>query len=319
MTKVLRLFLAFAVSLFVALPSWAQNYPEKPIRIVVPYGPGGGTDALARFLADGLSSRLKQSVIVENLPGAGGTIAVTKVMKSPPDGYTLAMSNGLEFEMQAMASSTVLRGSGSTLTPIALLGTQPMVLVARPELGFKSLDDLLRHAKANPGKLSLASSGIGTSLYLAGVMFERRGGIETLRVPYKSAPQIVNDLIGQSVDIAILALPSALSYIKNGQLTALATTDAQRAELTSNVPALSEHPDFKGFDAKIWYGFQGAPKLPVSIVTQVGDAVRDLLKSPDFLENMKNLAVIPPKTGTAEEFVDLKAAQYADFKEALGL
>ncbi len=143
-------FLAFFVATGTA---WSQAYPAKAITIIVPYGAGGGTDTMARYIAEGLSSRLKQSVIIENIPGAGGTIAVNKAMNSPADGYVLAVSNGLEFEMQQMASGTMPSGKSSTLTPIALIGTQSMVLVARPDLGFKSVGDLIAYSKANPGKL----------------------------------------------------------------------------------------------------------------------------------------------------------------------
>ncbi|CAM4428764.1 Bug family tripartite tricarboxylate transporter substrate binding protein [Bordetella pseudohinzii] len=309
-------FLAFFVATGTA---WSQAYPAKAITIIVPYGAGGGTDTMARYIAEGLSSRLKQSVIIENIPGAGGTIAVNKAMNSPADGYVLAVSNGLEFEMQQMASGTMPSGKSSTLTPIALIGTQSMVLVARPDLGFKSVGDLIAYSKANPGKLALATSGPGTSLFLAGLMFEKSAGIETLRVPYKSAPQIINDLIGKNVDVAVLALPSALTYIQNGQLIALATTDAQRTSITPDLPSLSEYPDFQKFDTKVWYALQGPPGLPSSIAEVVGNAVRDMQKDPQFMARMESLAVVPAKYGTADEFVQLKSAQYAAFRNALGL
>jgi tripartite-type tricarboxylate transporter receptor subunit TctC len=304
---------------FLACTAQAQTFPSRPMSITVAYAAGGGTDMFARVLAEGLSQKLGQPVVVENVPGAGGTIAVTKVSNAKPDGHALTISNGLEFEMQRMAEPTPGPERTSNLTPIALLGTQPMILVSRNELGFRTVDDVVQAAKKQPGKLSLATSGPGTSLYLAGSMFEKAGDVELIRVPYKSAPQIVNDLLSGNVDIAILALPSAMTFIKNGKLTAIAVTDVERSPVFADVPSIGDTPQFKGFDTKIWYALQGPPGLPSQVVDIVGDAVRSLLTNPDFVAKMGSQGITPSKTGTAAEFVELKNRQYVAFRKALGL
>src|ERR1700712_3048162 len=163
-----RLLIAVAAAACCATAALAQPYPARVITLIVPFAAGGGTDVLARALATELSSRLKQTVVVDNLPGAGGTIAIQKATSLPPDGYSLVLSNGIEFEMLQMADPDGARGRTTNLTAVALIGTQPMVLVARSDLGFRNVDDLVVAGRAKPGALSLASSGPGTSLYLAG-------------------------------------------------------------------------------------------------------------------------------------------------------
>ena len=317
MRQSLRIALALVVSAFTAGAALAQPYPTKPISVIVPYGAGGGTDLFARAFAQDFSTRIKQSVIVENLPGAGGTIAVQKVVNATPDGYTFVVSNGIEFEMQQMADPQARRRS-TNLTPIFLFGTQPMVLVARSGLGFKTATDLVNASKAKPGALTLASSGPGTSLYLAGLIIKQRAGIELLDVPYKSAPQIVTDLIAGNVDVAVLSVPTAIGYIQHGELSALGVTDAVRSAQLPNVPSLSEIPQFKGLDTKLVYAIYGPPKLPASIVKTVGDVSEGLLADPAFQARLVTLAITPSKLGSASELAKLTATQLSTFQAALG-
>ncbi|MDP9607513.1 UNVERIFIED_ORG: tripartite-type tricarboxylate transporter receptor subunit TctC [Variovorax paradoxus] len=319
MRFVFRDLLISIASVCTAVAVSAQPFPTRPISLSVAYAAGGGTDTFARTFAESLSQRVKQSVVVENTPGAGGTISAIKVMAAKPDGYALAISNGLEFEMQQMAEPTVGPSRTSMLTPIALLGTQPMVLVSRTDLGWKTIDDFVKATKSQPGRISMGSSGPGTSLYLAGSMIEKGGDLKLLRVPYKSGPQIVTDLIAGTLDTAVLALPTAQSFVQNGKLTALAVTDQRRSPILPDVPSLADHAAYKGFDTKVWYALQGPPKLPESIVNMLGENTRAILNDPAFVSKMHALAITPAKEGTAAEFEELKAAQYAAFQRALGI
>jgi tripartite-type tricarboxylate transporter receptor subunit TctC len=178
MHRTLRRALVLLAAALVPTLAAAQLYPSKLIKVVVPYGAGGATDVFARAYAAELGARLKQTVVVENVPGAGGTIGAQRVMDAPSDGYTLIVCTGIEFEMLQIADPDSAKGRRTNLTPIALIGTQPMVLVARPALGLRSADELVRAAKARPGALSLASAGPGTSLHLTGEMIKKAAGIQ---------------------------------------------------------------------------------------------------------------------------------------------
>lgn len=310
----LMVLLAAALSCTVAS---SQSYPSKTISVVVPYGAGGGTDLFARLFATELASRLKQTVIVENVPGAGGTVAIQRVMNTAPDGHTLVVSNGMEFEMLQMADPVNAGGRTTKLTPVFLFGTQPMVLTTRASLGLKTAQEFIAAAKARPGALTLASAGPGTSLYLAGEMIKKSAGIELLNVPYKSAPQIVTDLVAGNVDAAVLALPTAISHIRSGTLTALGVTDPQRSPALPNVPPLTDTPALKGIEATVAYAIFGPPGLPAPIVNAISEASAGMLKDPAFTDKLLALMITPARSGGAEELDRLRTKQLARFREAL--
>lgn len=317
MSKLLRTLAALVISLCSASAALAQAYPSRTITLVVPFGAGGGTDLLARALAAELGPRLKQTVVVENVPGAGGTIAVQKVSNMTPDGHTLVLSNGLEFEMLQMADPGGPQGRSTNLTPVALIGTQPMVLVARSSLGFKSLDDLVRAGKARPGSISLASSGPGTSLYLAAEMIKKSAGLSTVDVPYKNAPQIVTDLISGNVDAAVLTLPTVASQLPGGKITALSVTDTVRSPALAQVPSLSESQSVKDVDTKVWYGVFGPPGLPPDVIRVIEQHVAQIIASPSFRDKRLGLSVTPAAGTSAEALVALRSQQWARFRQAL--
>jgi tripartite-type tricarboxylate transporter receptor subunit TctC len=317
MSKLLRFLSVSTMFVCAATIAVAQTYPARTVTLVVPYGPGGGTDLLARALASELGTRLKQSVIVENTPGAGGTIAVQKVSNMAPDGYTLVLSNGIEFEMLQMADPASANGRTTNLTPIALIGTQPMVLVARSELGFKTTDDLVRAGRAKPGGIALASLGPGTSLFLAGEMIKKAAGISTLDVPYKSAPQIVTDLVAGNADAAVLTIPSVASQLQSRRITALSVTGRTRSPALPDVPSLSESQLVKGVDTKVWYGVFGPPKLPAAVIASIEQQVAQVVASPSFQEKLLSLSVTPAKRASARELDAIRSEQLSMYKEAL--
>ncbi|WP_439588264.1 Bug family tripartite tricarboxylate transporter substrate binding protein [Hydrogenophaga sp.] len=304
----LGLFLALLVPAV-----FADAYPSKAITVIVPYGPGGGTDLFARLYATELATRLKRPVVVENLAGAGGTVAVQKVMNGIADGYTLVISNGMEFEMLQMADPENAKGRTTNLTPISLFGTQPMVLVARPALGIKTADELVAMARSKPGALSLASSGPGTSLYLAGEMIKKAAQVEMLNVPYKAGPQIVTDLLGGNVDVAVLAVPTALGQIQTGKLTALGVTDATRSPALPDVPSLNDSKSIKDVEAKVWYAVYGPPKLPADVVQTLQQASREMMADAGIREKLVAMAITPAKDGGAEELHALRNGQLSKF------
>ena len=312
-----RSLLAVAAAIGCAGGVQAQAYPSRVITLVVPFAAGGGTDVLARALATELGTRLKQTVVVDNLPGAGGTIAIQKVTNLPADGYTLVLSNGIESEMLQMADPDGARGRTTNLTAIALIGTQPMVLVARGDLGFKGADDLVAAARAKPGTLSLASSGPGTSLFLAGELFKKAAGITTIDVPYKSAPQIVTDLIAARrrgcVDDSDRDQPAAerQDHGAGGHRHRPLARAAERAQH-------EREPHAQGCHSKVWYGVFGPPSCLPRLVKALEQQVSEIVRDPAFQARLAALSITPAKLTSASELETLKGEQLAMFRRALG-
>lgn len=318
MFKPVRRALVLLATSFACAMAAAQPYPSRTIKIVVPYGAGGATDVFARTYATELGARLKQTVVVENVPGAGGTIGAQRVMDTAADGYTLIVCTGIEFEMLQIADPDSARGRRTNLAPITLIGTQPMVLVARPALGLRSADDLVRAARARPGALSLASAGPGTSLHLAGEMIKKASGIDLLNVPYKATPQMVTDLAGGNVDLALLAMPTAIPHVRSGALVALAVTDSTRSAALPDTPTLGESASVKGVDTKVWYGVFGPPGMPASLVQTLGEASSAMLRDAAFREKLLGMMITPAQQGSASELEAVRTAQLAGFLRALG-
>ena len=318
MHRTLRRALVLLAAALVPTLAAAQLYPSKLIKVVVPYGAGGATDVFARAYAAELGARLKQTVVVENVPGAGGTIGAQRVMDAPSDGYTLIVCTGIEFEMLQIADPDSAKGRRTNLTPIALIGTQPMVLVARPALGLRSADELVRAAKARPGALSLASAGPGTSLHLTGEMIKKAAGIDLVNVPYKATPQMVTDLVGGNVDMALLAMPTAIPHVRSGTLLALAVTDSTRSVALQDTPTLAESASVRGVDTKVWYGVFGPPGLPASHVQTLGEASSAMLRDAAFREKLLGMMITPVQQSNASELETVRTTQLAGFVRALG-
>jgi tripartite-type tricarboxylate transporter receptor subunit TctC len=252
------------------------------------------------------------------VPGAGGTIGAQRVMDTAPDGYTLIVCTGIEFEMLQIADPDSAKGRRTNLTPVTLIGTQPMVLVARPALGLRSADDLVRTARARPGALSLASAGPGTSLHLAGEMIKKAAGIDLLNVPYKATPQMVTDLAGGNVDLALLAMPTAIPHVRSGALVALAVTDSTRSAALPDTPTLGESSSVRGVDTKVWYGVFGPPGMSANLVQALGEASATMLRDTAFREKLLGMMITPSQQGSASELETVRTAQLAGFLRALG-
>ena len=257
----------------------AAGYPDKPIRLIVPYAAGGSTDSTARLVAKGLSERLGQPVVVENRAGAGGMIGQDLVAKAPTDGYTLLFSAAGPLAVTPHAYAKVPYDPVQAFTPIKLIAKAPLLLVANPKLGFKSVQDLIDAAKKNPGKITYASFGTGSAAHLAGELFKSLAGVDMVHVPYKgSAPGLI-DVIGGQVDVMFDVLVSALPQVQAGKLDALAITLAQRSQLVPNVPTMQE-AGVKGFEAGTWFGLLGPAGMPADVVARLSRATDQVLADP---------------------------------------
>jgi tripartite-type tricarboxylate transporter receptor subunit TctC len=293
-----------------ASAAMADVYPSKPITLVVGYPPGGSTDLTGRALGLELSQRLGVPVVIENVGGAGGAIGAQKVANAAPDGYTLLVGANNEVAISRLVNPSV-RYDLKDFTPIGLVASQPLVLVASPAAGVKNANDLLALLKKNPGKFSYGSSGVGTSLHLAGEMVKQQGGVFMTHVPYRGVAPLTNDLLGGNIEFGMFVLSSALPYIRNGKMVALGTTEAKRSAITPDVPALGESPALKGLDISVWFALLGPAKLPEPVQASLKKALADILQSPDFRKKMEaSSSVVPTVPVDLDRFLVTETAKY---------
>jgi tripartite-type tricarboxylate transporter receptor subunit TctC len=283
-----------------ALPAWAQGtYPSKPIKLLVGFPPGGGADAMARLVGAKLPERLGQPVVVDNRTGATGTICSELVAKSPPDGYTLQLAH---INSNAIGPLLVSKGRFDPVndfTPITLIGITPQMLCHHPKHKFANVPDLIKYAKANSGKLTFASSGVGSIQHIAGEAFKLQAGVDMLHVPFKGTGEALAALISGDVDMTFSSTGSALPQINAGKLTLLAVCSPKRLANFPNVPAVAE--TLPGYEIATWYGLAGPAKLPRDVVMKLNSEVHAILKQPDVAKRLQDLDA-EVSSGSPEQF-----------------
>ena len=296
----MKLGSAVAVS-SVPWQAFAQaKWPDKPIRLVVPFSPGGGTDTLARLVAEKVSAATKWSIVVENKPGGGGNIGLDAVAKAAPDGYTIGMGQTANLAVNPTLYKKMPYDALKDFTPIALVATQPVVLVVRADAPYKTLADLVSAAKAKPGDVSMGSAGSGTIGHLTGELLAREAKVKFLHVPYKGAGPALTDLLGGNVQFAFLTLPSIISMLKANRLRALAVTSEKRIAALPNVPTVAES-GYKDFVTESWYGLVGPAKLPPAIAATIDSEVEKVLKQPEVIAKL-DAEGNEPLGGSADRF-----------------
>lgn len=252
----------------------------RSITIIVPYSAGGSLDTTTRLVAQRLSERLGQSVVVENVTGAGGAIGFQKALQAAPDGYTLLMAGDSPFVPGQETSATPYKYDVlKELVPVVLVNTAPMVLVAHPSVPANNLNELIALARKQPGRLNYATSGIGTIPHLATEMVKQQAQVHMVHIPYRGASQIANDVAGHQVDLAMLISASAAPHVQSKTLKALAVTGDARLAILRDVPTVAETPGFKGFNVVSWAGLYAPAKTPAPIVQQLNHAVDEVLKT----------------------------------------
>jgi tripartite-type tricarboxylate transporter receptor subunit TctC len=283
--------------------SWAQTYPTKPVRLVVGFAAGGGTDIIARLTAQWLSERLGQQFVIENRPGAGTNIATEAVVKSPPDGYTLLMvtpANAINATLYDKLNFVFLRD----IVPVAGMIRVPNVMEVNPSVPVKTVSEFIAYAKANPSKINFASGGIGSAAHISGELLKMIAGVNMLHVPYRGGAPALTDLIGGQVQMMFDPVPTSIEYIKAGKVRALAVSTATRSEALPDIPTLGDF--LPGFEASNWYGV-GAPKnTPVEIVEKLNKEINAALADPEMKARLADLGgtVIP---GSPTQFAKLIA------------
>ncbi len=290
-----------AISLIaMALPAAAADYPDHTIKMIVPFAAGGGTDVLARIIAQNLNSKWGQPVVVENQPGASGAIGTRAAMKARPDGYTLLMaSTGALMTVAAGAGADGPFDVNKVLSPIVIAAAPPYLLVVRPTLPVNSTADLIRLAKEKPGELTFGSSGVGAASHLSGLLFASETGTRMLHVPYKGTGPAVTDLLGGRIDVMFAPGPVVQQFVASGQLKALGVTDTRRSKFYPDVPPISE--TVPGYESVGWFGLLAPPLTPPEIVKQLNEVIVAAMQTQEFRDHLATLGA-EPKPQTPEEF-----------------
>jgi tripartite-type tricarboxylate transporter receptor subunit TctC len=301
------LVVAFAL---LPLAAHSQQYPSKPIRWIVPFPPGGSTDLLARVVGAKLTEEWGQQVVVENRGGAGGTLGAAEASKAAPDGYTLLMG-AIHHTIAQTAYPKLSYDFGKDFAPISVVAIVPNVVVVNSQMPVNTARDLIAHAKANPGKLSYASAGMGTAHHLIGELFSQRAEVKILHVPYKGSGPAVTDLVGGQVHMMFDTIPPSLPHIKSGKLRPLAVTTAKRSAALPEVPTLAEAA-LPGFDVTTWFGALAPAKTPPDIIARLNGAIVKILGLPDVQKRLLE-AGAEPVGSSADEMAARIRREIADY------
>ena len=298
--SVIACSLSAAAILSASTASAADDFPNKPIKIVVPYVPGGTTDLLARLVAKELNAQWGQPVIVENKAGANGMVGAELVAKSKPDGYTLLIASPGTHAANAFLYRDIAYDTVKDFTPVSLAVSAPMLLVVNPALKVNSVKELIAKAKAAPGTIPYASGGSGSSQHLAMAQFEQMAGIKMSHIPYKGSANSYPDLVGGQVLAEIDVLPTALPQVKSGKLKALAVASAKRLPQLPDVPTIAE-AGVPGYEASSWYGFVAPAHLPPNILAKLSSGITQALAKPEVKATLSDAGVIVVAS-TPEQF-----------------
>jgi tripartite-type tricarboxylate transporter receptor subunit TctC len=263
---------------------------------------------IARTISDSLAKKLGATIVIENVAGAGGTLAGQRVVKAAPDGHTLFMASGSEIVIAGMFNPSVKYKGETDFTPIGAIGDVPMVLLASPQSGLKSAADLLARAKRDGGGLHYASSGVGTVLHVAGELLNQKAGTRITHVPYRGAAQMTVDLGGGNVDLAFLMTPTAITYIDSGKAVPLGLTTATRSRAAPSIPPLGDTPALKGYDIGVWNGLFGPAKMPAAVVSRINQALTEVLREPEVWHKLQN-AGVESQGGSSQALADKVRAE----------
>ena len=284
---------------------WAQSsvppaYPNKPIRMIVPFGPGGGTDNIAREVTNKLSGSLGWKIVVENKSGAGGNVGLDAVAKAAPDGYTMGLGQTSNLAINPSLYGKMPYDSVRDLAPIVYVASAALVMVVAADSPYKTLGDLVAASKAKPNSLNFGSPGNGTVAHLASELFQKSAGIKFTHIPYKSSSLATNDLIGGQIQVFMASVPTLIGFIRNGKMRALAVTSLERVDDTPTTPTIAES-GYKDFEAVTWFGVVAPAGTPKDIITELNKQINIALKTSDVKKRLSEQGA-DVQGGTAEQF-----------------
>ena len=309
MQKLLLTFVAaLTLAAGLAKPASAQDWPQKSIRIIVSFGPGGGADIIGRILAESMQGKLGKPVVIENKPGAGGTLGNEAVANAEPDGYTL----GIMTAGQIIAAVTKKNLRYDTLTafaPVTQVATASLMIVTRPDFPANNVKELVAAAKADPGKIVFASPGFAATQHFAGEMFKQIAGVNLLHVPFKTSPEAINAVLGKHADVLFDTVSALIGHVQSGQLKALAVTGKDRFPAVPNVPAAVESGVLPGYDVTTWYGVFAPRGTPPAVIAKLNKVLNEGLAEDEVKKRMVAVGVVV-KGSTPEAFGQFMAEEY---------
>jgi tripartite-type tricarboxylate transporter receptor subunit TctC len=282
-----RIFAGLALASVFVTTAHAQAWPNKPVRLVVPFPAGGGTDLIGREVTQKISESTKWSFIIDNKPGSGGNIGIDNVAKSPADGYSLVLGQTSNLAINLSLYSKLPYDPVKDLTPISMVASAPLALVVSATSPYKTFGDLVAAAKAKPGALNFATSGNGTVAHLAMEMFQKEAGVKFMHVPYKGAAQGINDVISERVEVYVSSIPTLIGHIKNGKMRALAVTSLKRVDDLPQTPTIAES-GYKGFEAVTWFGVLGPANLPKDVTARLNTEINKALQQPALQKQLSD-------------------------------
>ena len=313
-----RFIAAWLASLFVTA-ALAQPYPSKPLRIIVPFAPGGATDLIARAVGQKLTDSLGQPVVVENRTGASGMIGADLVAKAPPDGYTLLMASTAEIAINPSLYPKMAYDPAKDLAPVTLAGITPLILVVNPTSPAKSVQDLVAQAKSKPGSVAFASAGTGSVQHLSGELLKTTTKVAMTHIPYKGAAPALVDVLGGQVTMFFSGMPPAMPHVKSGKLRAIAVTTPKRSSAAPDVPTMSE-AGIPGFDISNWFGVFAPAGTPEEILNKLNAEIVKALNLPDVKERLasQGAEVVGNSRADFQKFIAAEMAKYSKLVKESG-
>jgi tripartite-type tricarboxylate transporter receptor subunit TctC len=316
----LRLVTAVLAACALIAPAAAQDFPTKPIRIIVPFGPGGGGDIVGRIFGQALQEKLGQPVIIENKPGAAGTLGNELIARAEKDGYTIGVMTAGQIIAAAMNKS-LRYDTATAFEPISQVGTASLMLVARADFPASNVNDLIAAAKASPGKINVASPGFGATQHMSGELFKQMAGVDMVSVQFRTTPEAVTAVLGKQVDVLFDTVLAVIGQVQSGQLKAIAVTSKDRFPIVPDVPAIAETGAMAGYDVSTWYGFFGPRGIPPEVVARLNKALNEAMKDEAVREKLTK-AGVTVRGSTPEEFGTFMASELARWnkvREAAGI
>ena len=311
--SILAMAFASTMAVAIAMPAASQEYPTQTIRMISSFGAGGGSDIIARILAQRMQEKLGQNVIVENRPGAGGVLGNEAVANAPKDGYTLGVQTAGQIIASVITKNMRYDAVGA-FDWIGQIATAGLFIVVRPDSPYKDIKSLVAAAKASPGKLVFGSPGFAATQHMAGELFKQTAGIELLHVPYRTSPEVLSALLAGQVDVVIDTITALLGQVESGQVRALAVTGKDRFPTTPNIPPATESGVVPGYDVNTWYGLYGPKGMPPAVVAKLNKTLNEMLAEPATRERLAKIGAVV-KTSTPQEFAQLMASEHAKWSK----
>jgi tripartite-type tricarboxylate transporter receptor subunit TctC len=319
-SRIATMIAAWALVAGLAVPTHAQDWPQKPIRIIVSFGPGGGTDIIGRILAQSMAEKLGQPVIIENRPGAAGTLGNEAVARAEKDGYTLGIMTAGQI-IAATVNKSLRYDTLTAFEPIAQVATASLLIVTRPDFSANNVRELIAAAKATPGKIEFASPGFGATQHMAAELFKQTAGIDMLHVPFRTSPEAISALLGKQVSVLVDTVSAVLGQVQSGQIKALAVTGKGRFPAVPNVPTVIESAMMPGYDVTTWYGVFAPRGIPPAVVAKLNKVLMESIADPMVSQRLTTAGVVV-QGSTPEEFGKFMANEFTRWnavREAAGI